>query len=434
MCSTKSIQQVIKELEESPMFNLSLSSKELFHSNFLAWLGNNPKTKRFFVEVINDLVVGLNLQSSGSWTVEREDQHFDLCIKDDNDNYLLIIENKVKSIPLKRQLDEYVVKNVKGKDKDTIYLLLTLTEKFAHRTQIDKAIKTKGSSNNWIVKTYKDLASVMQGKQYLVTDTYLQSILKDYIRFIENLDTLVREWQNETKFAQDWDDIHRLKDIHAKIQFSRYCEKLKKEHLSKLTNIVVYDNDYIPETIDNSKVYVKVNWGFASKGQEGIFDIEIPVTCLDKPKIVTGLKTDSDGKVINPYSIEIQVQGRNYRHVIETHTSNLMGTALRDFGLKSPYTDYPGFDFFSDDPLKPNLHIPNYGNNSIFIKPTKQNKKKELYPVRTSITYWPFASYKDSFMYQSRYIEKSATINEVLENVLAEVKRILNSFPKVTTP
>lgn len=72
----------------------------------------------------------------------------------------------------------------------------------------------------------------MQNNLSVVTDTYLQSILDDYIEFIKNLDLLVRSWQNEEEFARDWDDISKLKDIHAKIQFSRYCEKLKKDYLS----------------------------------------------------------------------------------------------------------------------------------------------------------------------------------------------------------
>jgi hypothetical protein len=33
-----SLAQIIEALKASPLFSLSLSSKELFHSNFLAWL------------------------------------------------------------------------------------------------------------------------------------------------------------------------------------------------------------------------------------------------------------------------------------------------------------------------------------------------------------------------------------------------------------
>ena len=35
------METVINILKKSPLFNLSLSSKELFHSNFLYWIGQN---------------------------------------------------------------------------------------------------------------------------------------------------------------------------------------------------------------------------------------------------------------------------------------------------------------------------------------------------------------------------------------------------------
>ena len=82
MCTTTSTNPIVGNLIGSPMFNLSLSSTELFHSNFLAWLGNNQGTKVFFEEVIKDLVNDPYLFPSKNWTVMREDKHFDLCIKD----------------------------------------------------------------------------------------------------------------------------------------------------------------------------------------------------------------------------------------------------------------------------------------------------------------------------------------------------------------
>ncbi len=32
------IERIVKDLKKSPLFQLSLSSKELFHSNFIYWL------------------------------------------------------------------------------------------------------------------------------------------------------------------------------------------------------------------------------------------------------------------------------------------------------------------------------------------------------------------------------------------------------------
>ncbi|MBQ5706558.1 MAG: hypothetical protein IIV73_08105, partial [Bacteroidaceae bacterium] len=43
----------ITDLNNSPMFHLSLSSKELFHSNLLAWLAEDPDTRELFVKVLN---------------------------------------------------------------------------------------------------------------------------------------------------------------------------------------------------------------------------------------------------------------------------------------------------------------------------------------------------------------------------------------------
>ena len=35
------MKETIEKLKKSPLFNLSLSSKELFHNNFLYWIGHN---------------------------------------------------------------------------------------------------------------------------------------------------------------------------------------------------------------------------------------------------------------------------------------------------------------------------------------------------------------------------------------------------------
>ena len=107
-------------LEKSPMFKLSLSSKELFHSNFLDWLSNvKPEAFQKLIEKMAGLA---NYTWPEVWRVKREYNNFDLCIvaydqyKDNNDEkiddeedfrIMFIIENKVKSIPYKEQLSRY---------------------------------------------------------------------------------------------------------------------------------------------------------------------------------------------------------------------------------------------------------------------------------------------------------------------------------------
>ena len=120
--------EAIEYLRTSPMFNLSLSSKELFHSNFLYWIWKLDSTafKCLIAKLLN--VSTDDLEWGDNWEVAREYKSFDLCVKDKSDelecynpgddnegnkqtpNIYLVIENKVKSIPYKAQLSKYVRK------------------------------------------------------------------------------------------------------------------------------------------------------------------------------------------------------------------------------------------------------------------------------------------------------------------------------------
>lgn len=423
------LQQIANALEASPMYNLSLSSKELFHSNFLAWLGNNKSTKQFFVNVINELVEELNLQPSGDWIVKREDDHFDLSIKENGDKgkYLLVIENKVKSLPQKKQLNDYRSKNIKGKDDGTKFLLLTLVDRYPNKP-----------IEGWEKKTYENLACIMHAQdKTTIIDKYERSLIEDYIIFIKNLNNLVKEWNSETVFAQKMSvDLPKLQDLHVKLQFGRYCKELRKKIREIRNDVVVYDDNDIPEDADivNSKVYVKVYWEYASKGQEGILDVEIPVFSLDDPHIIMGLNKDDKGNPMVPFNIKIQVEGHEYRHVIETNTDikgdKPLGEDLVKIGKNHPYTDNLSFDFFIDDPSKSTWDSPKYESvynkdKSIFVFP-------KLHPVRKT-NMWPFKSYSDkkevNFIYQSRMIKDNIRIDLVLNNIVDEVERILNLFP-----
>ena len=114
------VSSAYKYLATSPMFKLSLSSKELFHSNFLEWLSNVDQ------EAFKRLILGMaginKYNWPEVWRVKREYNNFDLCIVaydqfynndieeiDDNEDFriLFVIENKVKSIPYKEQLERY---------------------------------------------------------------------------------------------------------------------------------------------------------------------------------------------------------------------------------------------------------------------------------------------------------------------------------------
>src|SRR5436305_1043609 len=107
MCAVKaSFEEAVRSLRDSPLFNLSLASKELFHSNFLGWLCEmypQPAGSLFarFLKTAPS--------SRGDIKVGRESKNTDLLITY-SDGQQLIIENKVKSIPSEEQLRKYSAK------------------------------------------------------------------------------------------------------------------------------------------------------------------------------------------------------------------------------------------------------------------------------------------------------------------------------------
>ena len=416
-----------ENLTQSPMYNLSLSDKELFHSNFLAWLGNNDDTKPFFLKVIKKLS-GIDLNQYDNWTVLREYKNFDLCIiekikeegKEDiiGYRYILVIENKVKSIPRKDQLDKYVGKikelNVNKDDtKKLQFLLLTLANEFPDKKSIvDEKI--------WKIKTYKDLAAEMEKQKDSVQDQYHKSLIKDYIEFINNLNDLVKKWQENKEFANNDDlgELNKISDLRAKIQFSSYCEKLKEKIRNNISGIVVFDNndvkdkEFANKIIDKNKLYIYVDWGYSSRGKTGLIDIAIPVT-----KHGPSVKLNY-GCYEPEYVIKIQVEGDSYRHVIEMFKkqNDLNLVAL---GQNEPYTGDGGLEWFCDPQNKQSKV--NYGNNDLFEKGLYPQSKNSL----KNKAAWPFKSYNSTFIYQSKKINESAKVDDVLNNIVGEVERVL---------
>src|ERR1700676_1892052 len=105
-------------LRSSPLFQLSLGSKELFHSNFLAWLfetypqESGRALSRFLKKDEGSAVM---------LPVLREQKNRDLTINFKNGQQL-VIENKVKSLPYIEQLELYS----EGATEDQNFLLLSL--------------------------------------------------------------------------------------------------------------------------------------------------------------------------------------------------------------------------------------------------------------------------------------------------------------------
>ena len=89
--------KTIKEkLIKSPLFNLSLTNKELFHSNFIAWFGK--LYPELFIQLISDLL-GENKWADGvdakKMDIRREYNNFDISVFDSEDSKPVSDYNKI---------------------------------------------------------------------------------------------------------------------------------------------------------------------------------------------------------------------------------------------------------------------------------------------------------------------------------------------------
>ena len=95
-----------KFLKESLLYQMSLGSKELYHSNVWAWLiENDPKFIKVFFRDYDENIYEFE-------SVSREYKDRDLTIwfhkkEDANDKYYYVIENKIKSLQSEDQLKKY---------------------------------------------------------------------------------------------------------------------------------------------------------------------------------------------------------------------------------------------------------------------------------------------------------------------------------------
>ena len=243
----------MERLRQNAVFQLSLSSKELFHSNFINWMTIDESTRELFKDIW-----GFEFNPEKHIAL-REYNNFDFCIcnilrykKDGVDveepgEVLLIIENKFKSIPYKKQLDEYrrkvekinaaVAKKSKKFNLDPIknetkYFLLTLAESFLDKDEINE-------ENVWTIKTYKQYAQ--QIKDYNVINGFVGELLAKYAEFVLTICNYVNQRFSVSKEQieqMEWEALiseHeklkslRIDDIWQKLFINKVAEYLKKQ-------------------------------------------------------------------------------------------------------------------------------------------------------------------------------------------------------------
>lgn len=206
--------EIIEKLRQSPIFAMSLGSKELFHSNFWAWIMEQEEGKDF-VKCFFD-----EIDTNNNFLVKREDKHRDIVIFVGDDEY--VIENKIKSYPDKNQLERY-----KGKSKNFKQGIITGITKPPFEVE------------GWKFLSYEEIAEKIGNISKKFGGTK-REILVEYKKTIKNICLLLKSYledenvKGRLEYLPDNDPLQsvRMLDVFRKLKgddFIKSCDDLKTE-------------------------------------------------------------------------------------------------------------------------------------------------------------------------------------------------------------
>lgn len=500
-------------LKESPMFQLSLASKELFHSNFLAWIGSwegDKGPEHPFRQLMNKLGASHAVERDlwgKDWYVAREYKNFDLCVLDsipedfeseDSDDseengkkqphVLLVLENKVKSIPNIEQLheyqdkiidinfdwiknpdlnnlkykwqfnekeaqkhkdqikddpDNYVANNKKTaivflKNKKTDFLLLSMSETFPDRGIVD-------GERIWCYNSYSKYSQSLDDLCNGLKLSLSKCIINDYNLQLKSLLELHKDWTLDDDFLKksflyyekkndegriyrfDYPLLKRLRihDLFQKQRYAKMCSILKEKietNIIKNSNLECVSRlDLAKDSLEN-KVFV----GFNFLHGEPLLDI--------------WLGTED-------FVYTIQIQGDSYEHGIQKKLDggknkgenskklwnliwdeeNAIAKSVNGWNWICPFKD----DLFGEDgKIISEDNGKNYFpiiHNSIF---DSIFENQCIYPQNPRKRDFPFLKYEMdtgvTFIYQYRKISDSASVDAVLDYIVADLKSLCN--------
>lgn len=377
-------------LKRSPMFQLSLSSKELFHSNFLYWLSLIDRDK--FAELINKLIQTTNIEKEWStdWEVKREYKHFDLCITSGagkNEVIHLVLENKFKSIPDCGQLAEYLEKAKKSK-----HILLTLVDEFPEKEKIE---------GSWEVINYDGLSTAMRQVYHHYTG-YVAEIIKDYIGFISAFHNLASSWNIEPglPFSNNIGQYCelRINDVYQKIIYSKLLAAIVRElglpveHLSDPHKI-------FSKTMEKSKGFIFVNSGLTNS--QGLLELKV--------------------RVNEDTILLIQLQGRQYRRCVEIKPRKRRDLESNRKWLceKAPEGIRDLFSFSDKAEGQPKRPYPEGLSNN--KNPFRKHKVTD-----TNNKVNGFCKYGNCFIYQYVVIDDNVTVGTIIKAIVEDIRYFMS--------
>lgn len=368
--------ETIVKLKKSPLFHLSLGSKELFHSNFLYWIGQNYPSEfgalfsKFLNEQPNETCIN---------KIFRERENIDLSFNYSNDQEILI-ENKVKSVPYKEQLAKYSEKHTNKRN----YILLSLSEPmfFQSQSKLDLDIK-KGVT--WHYLSYSDLKKMLQTLSMKISNKYHRKIINDYCELISGLIEINEHCKINDEDLFDFHSIEsnqlyrklidiRLHDFYLKKKYELLAFEIYKKLQTLGKNLIDFG---LPMCWNNKIPIIFIGYGMTRS--LGLMDVKY----LISQNIALG----------------IQIQGEHYRMVVEDKTGRIAKN------IKERLHDDLWFDFSKTFP-----------NAKVYPKPEKK-----------------FNKYGETFFYKSVKLGTKLKIKEIIDVILFDVQRIESKLKDIET-
>ena len=307
------------------MLYLSGGLKELFHSNFLYWLGVNYRDS--FQELMTKMCC-INAPWPEGWAVKREYRHLDLCVTYEKTTgkqqegkasvgewAFIVLENKVKSLPDLIQLRRYE-QVFAGKDDGCSYVVLSLTKEFPGSKYLKE-------NTCWQFHHYDELAQLMEE---CVQDSTIKEehrlYIRDYCHYACSLSALAEGWKikEQTSFLTQRSDLRelRLNDIYEKLHYAQIATLLAEKLKARIVNDS--DEERVILGMSNTDVILR-------RGREDADEILSFYGCPEaKPFgqvfISSGMShgvglVEAKVKISEDCCLVIQVQGNHYCHAIE---------------------------------------------------------------------------------------------------------------------
>ena len=379
-------QDMIEALKESPLYAMSLGGRELYHSNFWAWLieygeknKNNSKGNPFLKTFLGDYYTEEYYTKTPM--IEREKEHRDVTITFD-DKDVFVIENKLKSIATLQQLERYENSVEFKLDKDGNIKRRKNGQKIETRRSFKHGILTGISEDiilpenyRWHFRSYeqicKDLSEICEK-----TNGILKEILRNYIKDTERISLIIKNVVPEKIDTWDMHEIDILSNDNnqfklADIRMDDLCKKKWANEFAKQLreslDLACHVNEY----------ELKIASGFTNK----------------QPLVEVFYRKGKDDL------IGVQIQGLQYRRCFSK--SGDKETSLQ-------YT----FEKLTE---------------ANWLSPYKKNKEKKIefkYSKDETMNYSTnqqndgYCSYKPSFIYQYRNLDKEkCTFEEILDSI-----------------